>query len=95
MLFDTRKLTPPFPHCFPPRSDANTVQVVLSTAHPAKFNEAVSASLVNSAGFDFQRDVMPKEFEGLLDLPRRVIEVEGTGAAVKEVVMRELKDLFE
>lgn len=81
---------------FPPStSDENTVQVVLSTAHPAKFNEAVSASLINSQGFDFQRDVMPKEFDGLLDLPRRVIDVKGTGEAVKEVVINQLKDLFE
>lgn len=77
------------------KNDPNTVQVVLATAHPAKFNEAVSAALVNSAGFDFAKDVLPKEFEGLLDLPRRVIDVAGTSEAVKDVVKKELVHFFE
>lgn len=54
----------------------NVVQIVLSTAHPAKFSEAVNKALKNSPSFNFDGEVLPMEFRGLLDLPRRVIEVE-------------------
>ncbi|GLB38697.1 putative threonine synthase [Lyophyllum shimeji] len=54
----------------------NTYQVVLSTAHPAKFSEAVSRALAGSPQFNFDRDVLPKEFRGLLDMEKRVIDVE-------------------
>ncbi|PWN43990.1 putative THR4-threonine synthase [Ceraceosorus guamensis] len=51
-------------------------QVVLSTAHPAKFSEAVTSSLESAgASFDFERDVLPKEMHGLLEKERRVRDV--------------------
>ncbi|KAJ7595021.1 tryptophan synthase beta subunit-like PLP-dependent enzyme [Mycena floridula] len=50
-------------------------QIVLSTAHPAKFSEAVSSALQKTPQFDFERDVMPEELQGLLQKPRKVIEV--------------------
>ncbi|KAF5392667.1 hypothetical protein D9757_000932 [Collybiopsis confluens] len=50
-------------------------QVILSTAHPAKFSEAVSASLKNSPGFDFDTQVIPEEFRGLLQKEKRVIDI--------------------
>lgn len=62
------------------------IQVVLSTAHPAKFSEAVTQSILQSPSgplieavdnFDFDRDVLPPQFRGLLSLPRRVIDVKG------------------
>lgn len=74
-------------------SASNIVQIVLSTAHPAKFNDAVSAALSSQPSFDFQRDIMPKEFEGLLEKERKVIDVKGTEEAVKEVVIREVGKL--
>ncbi|KAI0089429.1 tryptophan synthase beta subunit-like PLP-dependent enzyme [Irpex rosettiformis] len=58
------------------QNDASTVQVVLSTAHPAKFSEAVTRALEGAAGFDFEKDVLPVEFRGLLEKERRVIDVE-------------------
>jgi len=51
-------------------------QIVLSTAHPAKFSEAVNRALEGSAQFNFDRDVLPVEFHGLLEKERRVIDVE-------------------
>ncbi|KAG6889493.1 hypothetical protein C0995_000658 [Termitomyces sp. Mi166 len=54
----------------------NVRQIVLSTAHPAKFSEAVSRALKDQAGFDFDRDVLPQEFRGLLEKEKRVIDVE-------------------
>lgn len=63
------------------------VQIILATAHPAKFSEAVERALVNSNGFDFTRDVLPEEFRGLLELERRVIDVEGPDVdLVKKVI---------
>ncbi|CAO1621549.1 unnamed protein product [Parajaminaea phylloscopi] len=51
-------------------------QVVLSTAHPAKFSEAVTSALASSGvAFDFERDVLPVEMKGLLEKERRVGEV--------------------
>ncbi|OJT10699.1 Threonine synthase [Trametes pubescens] len=53
-----------------------TCQIVLSTAHPAKFSEAVTRALHSAPSFDFERDVLPQEFKGLLERERRVIDVE-------------------
>ncbi|KAK2460770.1 hypothetical protein APHAL10511_007240 [Amanita phalloides] len=53
-----------------------TYQIVLSTAHPAKFSNAVSLALESVKGFDFERDVLPVQFRGLLARERRVVDVE-------------------
>ncbi|KAI0372517.1 tryptophan synthase beta subunit-like PLP-dependent enzyme [Pilatotrama ljubarskyi] len=69
----------------PPR----TRQIVLSTAHPAKFSEAVTRALQRSPSFDFERDVLPPEFKGLLERERRVIDVEAPRVElVKQVIER-------
>ncbi|KAG8856272.1 threonine synthase [Serendipita sp. 411] len=52
------------------------IQIVLSTAHPAKFSEAVTKALRSSPSFNFETQVLPSEFKGLLDRPRKVVEVE-------------------
>jgi threonine synthase len=52
------------------------IQVSLSTAHPAKFSEAVAKALGSSPAFNFDRDVLPEEFRGLLQKEQRVIDVE-------------------
>ncbi|KAK0538628.1 threonine synthase [Tilletia horrida] len=55
---------------------SSTHQVVLSTAHPAKFSDAVVSSLESAgADFDFERDVLPPEMHGLLEKERRVRDV--------------------
>ena len=48
---------------------------MLSTAHPAKFSEAVTKALRDHPNFNFEQDVLPAEFVGLLDRKRNVIEV--------------------
>jgi hypothetical protein len=53
----------------------SVVQVVLST-HPAKFSEAVTKALSTLQGFDFERDVLPQEFRGLLEKEGRVVDVD-------------------
>lgn len=70
------------------------VQVILSTAHPAKFSEAVVGSLKSAgASFDFERDVLPKEMHGLLEKPRRVIEVHAAPEAADEASLPALARL--
>ncbi|KXN84018.1 Threonine synthase [Leucoagaricus sp. SymC.cos] len=65
----------------------NTYQIVLSTAHPAKFSEAVSRALETATEFNFDRDVLPVEFRGLLQRERRVIQVDKPDVdLVKEVI---------
>jgi threonine synthase len=58
------------------KSPQSVVQVVLSTAHPTKFSEAVTKALSTSQGFDFEQDVLPQEFRGLLEKERRVVDVD-------------------
>lgn len=53
----------------------NTTQIILSTAHPAKFSEAVTSALNGAPGFDFDA-VLPEAFKTLLTMERRVIDVE-------------------
>ncbi|KAJ7701751.1 tryptophan synthase beta subunit-like PLP-dependent enzyme [Mycena rosella] len=57
------------------RESGATHQIMLSTAHPAKFSEAVTLALRGQSTFNFERDVLPAEFVGLLDRKRNVIEV--------------------
>ncbi|KAL8702586.1 MAG: hypothetical protein Q9201_004245 [Fulgogasparrea decipioides] len=49
--------------------------VALATAHPAKFSHAVELALREDKGFQFQ-DVLPPQFVGLEDLPRRCMSVQ-------------------
>ncbi|KAG8991858.1 threonine synthase [Tulasnella sp. JGI-2019a] len=67
-------------------------QVVLSTAHPAKFSEAVTLALSGQATFDFEKDVMPNEFKGLLEKERKVIDVERPDV---ELVKKVIEDVAE
>ena len=68
-------------------SSPEITQIILSTAHPAKFSEAVTRSLDNLPGFDFDRDILPEEFKGLLKKEKRVINVDSpTVEAVKKVI---------
>ena len=72
---------------FPDNSPPNVIQIVLSTAHPAKFSESVTKALASHSNFNFNRDVLPKEFVGLLDKPRRVIDVERADVVlIKKVI---------
>ncbi|KAF4603151.1 threonine synthase [Pleurotus pulmonarius] len=74
-----------------PENSANTRQIILSTAHPAKFSEAVSRALELSLQFNFERDVLPEEFRGLLSKEKRVIDVERPEVElVKSVIMQHM-----
>ncbi|KDQ32793.1 hypothetical protein PLEOSDRAFT_1098775 [Pleurotus ostreatus PC15] len=74
-----------------PENSANTRQIILSTAHPAKFSEAVSRALEQSAQFNFERDVLPEEFRGLSSKEKRIIDVERPEVElVKRVIMQHM-----
>jgi threonine synthase len=65
---------------------------VLSTAHPAKFSEAVTKALSEEQTFDFERDVLPQEFRGLLERESKVIDVdEPNQELVKNVIEANLR----
>ena len=66
---------------------------MLATAHPAKFDAAVSEALTAEPAFDFKRDVLPKEFEGLLDKPRRELDCKNDPEAVKKIVKEQVARL--
>ncbi|KAI9478550.1 MAG: threonine synthase [Benjaminiella poitrasii] len=71
---------------------SDEIIISLSTAHPAKFSEAVEESLKTSAGFDFGKDVLPKEFHGLLEKERRVTHIERADPKlVMEAIEKELR----
>ncbi len=77
-------------------SSPKTYQIILSTAHPAKFSEAVTKALEQNVDFNFEQDVLPKEFRGLLDKERRVVVVERPELAlVKEVIEWHAKVVVE
>ncbi|EGO01289.1 hypothetical protein SERLA73DRAFT_167399 [Serpula lacrymans var. lacrymans S7.3] len=75
-----------------PQNSASTSQIILSTAHPAKFSEAVTRALGNSPQFDFARDVLPEEFHGLLEREKRVIDVERPDAELIKAVIANKAD---
>ncbi|GAA5879076.1 hypothetical protein JCM16303_001292 [Sporobolomyces ruberrimus] len=72
----------------------NAIQIVLATAHPAKFDAAVSEALTSEPSFNFKRDVLPKEFEGLLDKERRVLDCDNDPEAVKKIVKEQVAKLI-
>lgn len=68
------------------------IMICLATAHPAKFSDAVETALKSVSDFDFQRDVLPAEFVGLLDKERSVVSVERADPQLlMDVIERELK----
>lgn len=70
--------------------------VALSTAHPAKFSKAVELALSHVKEFQFS-DVLPKEFVGMEDLPRRVLYVKKAAglAGLRALVITEVEAELE
>ena len=69
-----------------------THHVSLATAHPAKFSRAVEMALQGAHGFSFDT-VLPEEFRGLEDKPRRVtVAKKGEGwEGVRRIVVAEVE----
>ena len=66
--------------------------VALATAHPAKFSNAVEMALKDEQGFQF-KDVLPPQFLGLEELPRRFLHVQKSGglAGIRKILIDEVK----
>ena len=74
-------------------------QIILSTAHPAKFSEAVVSSIAADSSEEeaeqfFHAQVLPSQMQGLLDKERRVVRVHGQSlpelvAHTKEIIERD------
>lgn len=66
--------------------------VVLSTAHPAKFSEAVTAALSDEADFDFQKEVFPAEFHDMMNAKnKKIFAKSNTVDEIKNIIIDELK----
>ncbi|KAG0296994.1 threonine synthase [Dissophora globulifera] len=77
-----------------PKTDARNIVISLSTAHPAKFSEAVEKAVKDQEGVQFSeffKKVSPKEFDGLMTAERRVVLIpRAEEALVIEVIEKEL-----
>jgi threonine synthase len=69
-----------------------THHIALSTAHPAKFSNAVERALPDEMDH-FRANVLPQEFKGLEDKPRRVSHVKKADGweGVRRVVIAEVE----
>ncbi|KAJ1668787.1 threonine synthase [Coemansia sp. RSA 1813] len=67
----------------------NVHTICLSTAHPAKFSEAVLKA-VNERGhhLDFQ-SILPPPFVGLLEKPKRCVECKNSADAVAKIIVNQ------
>ncbi|CAG7921644.1 unnamed protein product [Penicillium olsonii] len=75
-------------------ANAAIPHISLSTAHPAKFADVVKEALKGEAGFDFESQVLPDELKALSSKETRVVNVENSWEAVREIVKRQtLEDL--
>lgn len=70
----------------------STHHISLATAHPAKFSNAVEQALPNDKAY-FLDKVLPEEFKGLEDKPRRVSHVKKADGwqGVRKVVVAEVE----
>jgi threonine synthase len=70
----------------------STHHIALATAHPAKFANAVELALPEQKDY-FQQKVLPVEFKGLEDKPRRVSHVKRSDGweGVRKVVIAEVE----
>ncbi|MNP67527.1 threonine synthase [compost metagenome] len=61
-------------------TDKGEVTVALSTAHPAKFNEAIELIQIEQT--------FPPQIQALFNKPQRQIQVDGSNDAVKEQLLK-------
>ncbi|KAK9237458.1 tryptophan synthase beta subunit-like PLP-dependent enzyme [Lipomyces kononenkoae] len=74
------------------RLDGHHTYVALSTAHPAKFGDAVDQALKGKDEYSFD-DVLPDAFKALKYLPKKVTVIEKADKElVKAAIEQELKD---
>lgn len=74
------------------KDDDKTIDYIsLSTAHPAKFADAVNQSLSSFDGYSFEKDVLPEELKALSSLQKKLKFVEKADVElVKNAIEEEL-----
>ncbi|EGP84450.1 unnamed protein product [Zymoseptoria tritici ST99CH_1A5] len=65
--------------------------IALATAHPAKFSNAVELALKEEEGFSFET-VLPEQFQGLMDLEKRITESKASWEAVRDIVVKQVEE---
>jgi threonine synthase len=74
------------------RTGSHMPHISLSTAHPAKFSEAVKLALKHENSFDFEKRVLPPELIGLAQMEKRVTMVENSWETVREIVKKQVAE---
>ena len=74
------------------RTDTHIPHISLSTAHPAKFSEAVKLALKRDSSFDFEKTVLPPELDNLSRMEKRVTMVENSWETVREIVKQQVTE---
>ncbi|KAK9463214.1 tryptophan synthase beta subunit-like PLP-dependent enzyme [Lipomyces oligophaga] len=75
------------------RDDGKTYFVSLSTAHPAKFGDAVDSALQGiDSSYSFDEKVLPEAFKKLAGMPKNVTDV---AMADKELVKQVIEEALE
>ena len=72
------------------RTSSHMPHISMSTAHPAKFSQAVKLALKDEHGFDFEKNVLPPELDQLAQMEKRVINVENSWETVREIIKRQI-----
>jgi threonine synthase len=72
------------------RTSSHMSYISMSTAHPAKFSQAVKLALKDEHGFEFEKSVLPPELARLAQMEKRVITVENSWETVREIIKRQI-----
>lgn len=72
--------------------DSSHSHISLSTAHPAKFSDAVATALKDETSFNFDEQVLPEEFKALASKETRVTAVENSWEKVREIIKAQVEE---
>ena len=72
------------------RANSKIPHIAMSTAHPAKFSEAVKLALKNESNFDFEKTVLPLELSRLTEMEKRVSTVENSWKTVRDIIKEQV-----
>lgn len=69
---------------------SESVYIALSTAHPAKFSDAVDQALKGLEGYNFERDVLPQEFKDFANKEKKKLFSKADVNEVEKIIVEEL-----
>ncbi len=71
------------------RAGLDLPHISMSTAHPAKFSQAVQLALKDEGSFDFDKSVLPPELHRLSQMEKRVKIVENSWKIVRDFIKKQ------